>query len=302
MPLETREQRLAAIANGPKPNCLFLDFGGLVRRHGPIDMVTPKRPGKGTGDAPVKTCPPDKGGCSSLVHASVMECPDCGYEWERQLSDKITKSAAVTPILSKSESIWRKVDERRFSRHEKFQAAASLKVEYKCGPAVFPEWIPFENEKGKFIAERWWRQGGGQEPVPEDVSEALKRVSELKSIEEVRIEADGKFWRITGRRFGGEAPNAVEGIDLVAAQIAAKICMVISENKGCVPEIVMRQEVAKRTGFSDKEIMDCLGKMVDSLLLKYEYNEAMNRIDIRDNEPGNKIRKSGNLAGLRKFG
>jgi DNA repair protein RadD len=203
--LSTREGRLAAIANGPKPNCLFLDFGGLVRRHGPVDMVTPKKPGKGGGDAPVKTCPE----CFSLVHASVMECPDCGHEWERQLSTKITKSAAVTPILSKSESIWRKVDERRFSRHEKFGAAPSMKVEYKCGPAIFPEWIAFENEKARGIAERWWRKCGGAEPVPATTAEALKRTAELRKIEEVRIQASGKFWRVTGERFGGDAVDEV---------------------------------------------------------------------------------------------
>lgn len=205
-PLDTREQRIAAIANGPKPNCLFLDFGGLVRRHGPIDMVTPKKPGKGGGDAPVKTCPE----CFSLVHASVMECPDCGHEWERQLSTKITKSAAVTPILSKTEAIWREVDGgRRFSRHEKFQAAASMKVEYRCGPAVFPEWVPFESEGGKGLAAKWWKQHGGADPVPATVTEALKRTTELRAVESVRIEASGKYWKVTGKRFGEAGEDEV---------------------------------------------------------------------------------------------
>lgn len=212
MPLDTREQRLAAIAQGPKPNCLFLDFGGLVQRHGPVDMVTPRRPGKGGGDAPVKTCPPDKGGCSELVHASVMVCPECGYEWERHLSAKITKSAAVTPILSKSDAVWRKVDKRRFSRHEKFGGNPSVKVEYHCGSAIFPEWIAFESDKGRFIAERWWRKHGGAEPVPETVSEALKRAEagELKPVEEIRIKAEGRYWRVDGQRFGGDATDEVD--------------------------------------------------------------------------------------------
>lgn len=213
MPLDTREARIEAIARGPKPNCLFLDFGGLVRRHGPIDMVQPRRPGKGGGDAPVKTCPPDKGGCSSLVHASVMECPDCGYEWERQLSAKLTKSAAVTPIMSKSEAIWREVDTRRFSRHEKFAAGASMKVEYVCGPAIFPEWIAFESDKAKNLAAAWWKKHGGLEPVPADTTAALERVSELKPLSEVRVEASGKYWRVTGFRHGGDAENQSSVVD-----------------------------------------------------------------------------------------
>lgn len=200
MPLETREQRLEAIAKGPKPNCLFLDFGGLVRRHGPIDMVTPRKPGKGGGDAPVKTCPE----CFSLVHASVMHCPDCGHEWERQLSKKITKAAADTPILSKSEAIWKAVDHRRFSRHEKFGGAPSMKVEYVCPPTTFPEWIAFENERAKGLCAKWWKANGGADPVPDTVSEALKRAGggELKPVSEIRVEASGKFWRVTGQRFG----------------------------------------------------------------------------------------------------
>lgn len=207
MPLETKEQRLAAIAAGPKPNCLFLDFGGLVRRHGPVDMVQPRKPGKGGGDAPVKTCPE----CFSLVHASKMECPDCGFTWERQLSTKITKTASAGPILSKSEPVWRVVGQRHFKRHEKFASAASLKVEYSCprdgqdgnlGVAnIFTEWVPIENEKGRGIATKWWKQHGGLDPVPETVTEALQRVGELRPVEEVRIEADGKYFRITGRRF-----------------------------------------------------------------------------------------------------
>ncbi len=59
-----------------KDNCLILDFAGNIARHGPIDAITPKRPGKGEPeDAPVKTCPE----CKSIVHAAVRQCPDCGY-------------------------------------------------------------------------------------------------------------------------------------------------------------------------------------------------------------------------------
>jgi DNA repair protein RadD len=46
MPLDTAEQRLAAIAAGPKRNCLVLDFAKLVDTHGPVDMVQPKTPGQ----------------------------------------------------------------------------------------------------------------------------------------------------------------------------------------------------------------------------------------------------------------
>lgn len=75
--LSTVEGRLAGIAEGPKPNCLVLDFAGLVEKHGPVDMVEPKKPGKGDGDAPIKQCPE----CDELLHASARVCTCCGYEF-----------------------------------------------------------------------------------------------------------------------------------------------------------------------------------------------------------------------------
>jgi DNA repair protein RadD len=220
--LETREGRLAAIANGPCPNCLFLDFGGLVRRHGPIDMVTPRKPGKGGGDAPTKTCPE----CFSIIHASVMQCPDCGFEFQRELSDKLTRTAAVGPILSKGDAVWKPVQQRRFYRHEKFGSPASMRVEYYCGgggnlsasTAVFKEWIAFESEKAKRKAGSWWRQNGGLEPVPATTSEALSRARELSPVNEIRIEPDGKFWRISGRRTGDAAIGNNDQVDASSHQ------------------------------------------------------------------------------------
>jgi DNA repair protein RadD len=214
---ETREARLEAIANGPCPNCLFLDFGGLVRRHGPIDMVQPRKPGRGGGEAPTKTCPE----CFSIIHASVMTCPDCGFEFERQLSDKITRTAAVGPILSKGEAVWKAVQQRRFYRHEKFGSPASMRVEYACGgggilsaaTATFKEWIAFESEKAKRKAASWWRNNGGLEPIPATTSEALSRARELSPVNEIRIEPDGKFWRITGRRNGDAALGNNDQVD-----------------------------------------------------------------------------------------
>lgn len=204
----TAEERRASIARGPKPNCLVLDFAKNIHRHGPVDMVQPKKPGSGKGEAPVKTCPPHLGGCSSVVHASVMECPDCGYIWERQVSDKITLKAAHAPILSKSEPIWIKVEQRTFRRHEKFGSAPSIKVEYRAGLTVYAEWVAIENEKARGLAASWWKRAGGVEPTPLTVTDALERVGELRPIDEIRVEAAGKYWRVTGYRYDqGKAPE-----------------------------------------------------------------------------------------------
>jgi DNA repair protein RadD len=58
-----------------KANCLILDYGGNVLRHGPVDDLRIKEPGKGTGVAPAKKCPE----CLALIAAGYATCPQCGY-------------------------------------------------------------------------------------------------------------------------------------------------------------------------------------------------------------------------------
>ena len=58
-----------------KDNCLVLDFAGNVARHGPVDAVTPKRPGEAEGAPPTKICPD----CDSILAAALRQCPDCGH-------------------------------------------------------------------------------------------------------------------------------------------------------------------------------------------------------------------------------
>ncbi|MDW8265691.1 MAG: hypothetical protein RMJ52_10185, partial [Gemmataceae bacterium] len=53
-----------------KENCLVLDFGGNVLRHGPVDQIKVReRPAEEGGRAPAKECPE----CHSLIAA--------GYEF-----------------------------------------------------------------------------------------------------------------------------------------------------------------------------------------------------------------------------
>lgn len=61
-------------------HCLVLDFAGVVQQHGPITYVTPpsgSRGGDEPGEAPVKSC--DQ--CHELVHPSVQQCPECGFNF-----------------------------------------------------------------------------------------------------------------------------------------------------------------------------------------------------------------------------
>ena len=185
-----------------KENCLFLDFAGVVRKHGPIDAVTPPNARTGTGEAPVKQCPQEEGGCGSLVHASVRCCPDCGYEFPIDDTPKIQARADDVPMLSKGEATWRKVTRRRFAFHEgKGGKPPSVKVTYSQGLTQFNEWLCFEHSGyAQSKAHRWWVAHGGQRPFPRTVMEALERQNELKETAEISVRPDGRYWSVVGHR------------------------------------------------------------------------------------------------------
>ena len=78
-----------------KEDCLVLDFGGNVLRHGPVDEPSghddrSRRDGK----APAKECPE----CQALIATGYATCPQCGYVFpppERQQHDARASEAAI---------------------------------------------------------------------------------------------------------------------------------------------------------------------------------------------------------------
>lgn len=204
MPLDTVEQRKAAIAAGPKPDCLVLDFAGLVAKHGPVDMVEPKKPGKGDGDAPIKICPE----CEELLHASVRVCTCCGYQFPASEEAKHAARASDAPILSTNEPIWREVTGRTFRRHEKVGGLPSVRVDYSLGLEVQKEWLcPQHTGFPKQRADRYWQQHGGARPFPKTVDEFLERAAELSVTAGIRLKKNGKYWNVEGHQVGAANDN-----------------------------------------------------------------------------------------------
>lgn len=200
-----------------KTDCLVLDFAGNVRKHGPIDAVSPSGPRSGTGEAPVKLCPQDEGGCGSLVHASAHVCPDCGHKFPIDDTPKIDAVAADTPILSKGAPEPRTVTSRTFRHHPGKQGKPdSVKVTYLCGLTPINEWLcPAHTGFAKAKADRFWHEHGGKRPFPSDVLEWLERQRELKATEQIAVRPDGKYWSVVSHVVGGEVAvdEAVEDGD-----------------------------------------------------------------------------------------
>jgi DNA repair protein RadD len=180
-----------------KENCLVLDFAGNVRRHGPIDLVRPKRPGDGGGgEGPTKVCPE----CDSIIALSATECPDCGYVFPAR-EVKIAPTAATLPVLSPKVE-WLPVHGVSYSRHDKRGGRPSLKVTYSCGLKSYNEWVCVAHQGyARQKALEWWRKRAPGCAMPRTVDDAIAQAGQLARPTAISVRPSGRFLEISGYRF-----------------------------------------------------------------------------------------------------
>lgn len=208
--------------NSPgKDDCLVADHGKNLAYHGPIDQISPKAPGEGTGEQPVKLCPDDrkdeegKTGCGELIPISRMTCHCCGYIFPPSEEEKITATAAIAPVLSTAPPVWHGVTGRTFREHPpKPGKPPSVKVTYMMGLHAQNEWLcPEHPGFAGAKAQRYWSSHGGARPFPKTVNEWLDRAGELKTTAEIQLKPDGKYQQIVGHRAGDAVPAPVADND-----------------------------------------------------------------------------------------
>lgn len=180
-----------------KENCLVLDFAGNVRRHGPVDLVRPRRPGEADGgEAPTKVCPT----CESIIALSATECPDCGHVFPAR-EVKIAPTAATLPVLSPKVQ-WLPVHGVSYSRHDKLGGLPSLKVTYNCGLKSYSEWVCVEHQGyARQKAAEWWRKRAPGCPVPLTVAQAIAEAKRLSRPSEISVRPSGRYVEVSGYRF-----------------------------------------------------------------------------------------------------
>ena len=177
-----------------KQDCLVLDYGENIARHGPIDKIDPgKRKRQGSKkDAPVKACPQ----CFEAVAVSVRECPSCGHEWEIDETPKIKNKASNESILSDGQEKPAN-DYKVFARAEaklhqrKADGKEIVKVSYyTLNPFDQEEWFAdeykdFENPNTREWVGFWWAKWKISRFAPETNELAVIALSDW-------IERDGK--------------------------------------------------------------------------------------------------------------
>lgn len=195
-----------------KADCLVLDFGGNVLRHGPVDAIRVAADDRGEGEAPAKECPQ----CHALIAAGYQTCPQCGHVFPEPNKQKHEAQASTEGILSgQTTREEHHVSEATYHVHMKRNdpaAPLTMRVEYRVGfNHYFREWVCFDHTGyARIKAEAWWR-ARSVEPVPGSTEEAveLARAGALAPALHITVEkkAGEQFERVVAHRLGEKPPR-----------------------------------------------------------------------------------------------
>lgn len=167
-----------------KDDCLILDFGGNIYRHGPIDKLQVKgSAGKGgQGEAPVKTCPE----CREVILASYGRCPECDYEFS-EAEPKHEDQASEMEVIGDTETQW-EVTDVRYYVHMKRDAAEddpkTMRVTYMAGMThICDEYVCFEHTGFAWEKARMWWKARTDKEMPSTTAEAVE-IAKSNSLKE----------------------------------------------------------------------------------------------------------------------
>ena len=192
-----------------KTDCLVLDFGGNVLRHGPVDAIRLADPeSNGKGEAPAKECPQ----CHALIAAGYASCPECGYLFPPREREKHAATAGTEAILSGQVTRTEyEVTDVFYSVHTKRDATPdaprTMRVDYRIAFNEYvSEWVCFEHQGfPRHKAEMWW-QARSDEPVPNSAEKAaeLANAGALAPTVAITVEhrEGDRFDRVVAYRIG----------------------------------------------------------------------------------------------------
>jgi DNA repair protein RadD len=185
-----------------KQDCLILDFGGNLRRHGPIDAIdfgakAARKAGNAPVDGPKKECP----SCLEEIPASCRTC-DCGFEFPKPSPSLDGQADDVSQIIS--EPICFSVLTIYYALHRKEGKPDSMRVDYECErdggniTETISEWVCLEHDGfAHRKAHLWWNIRSNHD-LPTTATEAIA-IAEAGGVAAPRnltAIKQGKFWRV----------------------------------------------------------------------------------------------------------
>jgi DNA repair protein RadD len=202
-----------------KEDCLILDYGGNVLRHGPVDaVVVHESKSSDNFSAAARECPK----CHALIHTAYRVCPECGYEFpppeeNQNIQDHAAQESILSGEITDTEYA---VKEITFGIHTKQNADESapktMRVEYRIGWNQYvSEWVCPEHTgyaRAKF--EKWWL-ARSMTPPPTSAEDAVRlandgALAETKSIT-VRTVSGEKYDHVIGYEIGPIPEYHLEG-------------------------------------------------------------------------------------------
>lgn len=233
-----------------KENCLLLDFGGNVRRHGPVDVIRAKAKGKSEGPS-TRVCHE----CREVLPISCAICTECGFEFPKQdreiTHDPFADDAEPVSTDPVSETV--PVDKVFYNVHTKKGAdegtPQTLRVTYQLSMfSRVSEWVCVEHQGfARKKAEKWWALRSHDE-CPHSAAQAVQMAEDGRLLAPTSITiktTPGKaFPEIVGYDLPDldtfDSPNAVGEFDALELEAMAlmdtlntRLTLVPAEEEDC---------------------------------------------------------------------
>lgn len=171
-----------------KENCLVLDYGDNVMRHGFIDKIKPKIKGKSQdGEAPVKKCPE----CLTVNHAAVRLCIECGFQFPPPQFNHGTKAYSGAMISTQVQAEWVDVDDVGYARWRKEGKPDSIRVTYYCGLIKVSEWLCPDH--GGYAAERYHKRMPSLGATAMTTEDAMNECDHWNKPRRIKVKPNDKF-------------------------------------------------------------------------------------------------------------
>jgi DNA repair protein RadD len=205
-----------------KNDCLILDFGGNIARHGSLDdpMYGRCSVGKAADNGRGKQCP----SCEQDVPSSSTSCPECGFIFPKQKrtpthDEQADSASQLTGETPPEEWIVSEVSWSKHTKRNDPEAPPTLRVNYDCtkdGEGLLKtqisEWICLEHSGFALQKARQWWIARSDAPVPATIEEALSLLSRgaCRMSSNITTKKDGKWYRIAACSFVDEKPEEWE--------------------------------------------------------------------------------------------
>jgi DNA repair protein RadD len=190
-----------------KTDALVLDYAGLVRMHGPVDIVTARSAAaiRGReGEIRAKACP----GCGALIALNASTCEACWVEPEAEEAGPAHEASAddAHPILSsqvpdRGGAGWQPIGGWTFAAQP--ESDGDLAVTFHLHDGRQHRIVLGLTQAGypREKAVQWWRQLGGGRDAPMTGAEALDRQDSLTRPDAIEIRGQGRLTESVRYRF-----------------------------------------------------------------------------------------------------